>query len=182
MSFVDENEAWIVDDNRLAHMTNGETWTELSVPGGFPWLRLRGPYLSDIQFVDTNNGWIVGQETPVMYTPDGGANWYRQSVPTGVTDKQPRIMAIHCVDLTHGWAVGWQGTVMKSAGANELGVRLWGGSDDLLLVSVIGAVALVVAIGVIRIHCHRRRAVLATPAAASSASGHGLGGSEKLTS
>ncbi len=167
MSFVSEDEAWIVDDNRLAHMTDGEDWVELTVPGGLPWLRLRGPYLTDIQFVDKANGWIAGQETPVMYTPDGGANWYGQSVPATVEETDPRIYAIHCIDQTHGWAVGSLGTVMRSTSANSVGVRLWGGSDDPIILSVIAAIAVgIVTGGVVIVRRRRRRTAAATPDAA----------------
>jgi photosystem II stability/assembly factor-like uncharacterized protein len=172
MSFVSEEEAWTVDDNRLAHMTDGENWVELTVPGGLPWLRLRGPYLTDIQFVGKDNGWIVGQETPVMYTPDGGANWYRQGVPAEVTDTQPRIYAIHCIDQTNGWAVGSQGTIMRSTSANSVGMRLWGGSGDLLPISIIAAVAVAAAAGGVVMVRHRKGGIVpATPETAPSPEG-----------
>jgi len=163
MSFVSNTEAWLVDDDWLAHMTNGENWTELTVPGGIPWFRLMGPYLTDIQFVDEDHGWIVGIETPVMYTPDGGANWYRQSVPSIVDDTDPRIMAIDCINVTYGWAVGSNGVIMRTTSADSLGARLWGGSADPLFLSVIGAVAVVIVGGVFVICRRRKRPVASLP-------------------
>jgi photosystem II stability/assembly factor-like uncharacterized protein len=78
LSFVSETEGWTVDDNRLAHTVDGNTWVELPIPGRAPFtgLRFAPPYLTDLEFLDEDNGWIVGSEIPVMYTPDGGANWY----------------------------------------------------------------------------------------------------------
>jgi photosystem II stability/assembly factor-like uncharacterized protein len=165
MSFVSETEAWVVSDSRLAHMTNGENWTELAVPGAFPWLSLRlmGPYLSDVQFIDKYHGWVVGTETPVMYTPDGGANWYRQSVPFMVTDTRSRVMAICCIDETHGWAVGWNGVIMRTTSADSLGARLWGGSADVLFLSAISAVVVAIVGGVFVVRRRRRRPVASTP-------------------
>jgi photosystem II stability/assembly factor-like uncharacterized protein len=161
MSFVTETEAWVVDDSRLAHMTDGENWTELTIPGGFPWFRLMDPYLSDVQFIDKYHGWIVGMETPVMYTPDGGANWYEQGIPAGVADTRPRIMAICCIDETHGWAVGSGGVIMRTTSANSLGARLWGGSADLPILSVIGtAIVAVVASGVFVLHRRKHKATV----------------------
>jgi len=168
MSFVSATEAWLVDDNRLAHMTNGENWTELAIPGAFPWLSLRlmAPYLSDVQFIDKDHGWIVGAEIPVMYTPDGGANWYRQSVPSTVADTIAPIMAICCIDQTHGWAVGWNGVIMRTTSADSLGARLWGGSADLLIFSVIGtAVVVVVVSGVFVLHRRKHKATVSRPEA-----------------
>jgi len=168
MSFVSETEAWVVSDNRLAHTTDGENWTELLVPGAFPWLSLRlmAPYLSDVQFIDKDHGWIVGTEIPVMYTPDGGANWYRQSVPSIVADTRTRIMAIDCIDQTHGWAVGWNGVIMRTTSANSLGARLWGGSADLLIFSVIGTtVAVVIVSGVFVLYRRKHKATVSGPEA-----------------
>jgi len=169
MSFVSSTEAWLVDDDWLAHMTNGENWTELTVPGGIPWFRLMGPYLTDIQFVDEDHGWIVGIETPVMYTPDGGANWYRQSVPSIVDDTDPRIMAIDCINVTHGWAVGSNGVIMRTTSADSLGVRLWGGSADPLFLSAIAAVVVVITGGVF-VFCRRKRRSVGSPPTAKPSS------------
>ncbi len=168
MSFVSVTEAWLVDDDLLAHMTDGENWTELAIPGAFPWLSLRlmAPYLSDVQFIDKDHGWIVGTEIPVMYTPDGGANWYRQSVPSTVTDTMSRIKAICCIDQTHGWAVGWNGVIMRTTSANSLGARLWGGSADPLIFSVMGtAVAVVVVSGVFVLYRRKHKATVSGPEA-----------------
>ncbi|MHC4913531.1 MAG: WD40/YVTN/BNR-like repeat-containing protein, partial [Planctomycetota bacterium] len=82
LSFVSESEGWAIGSARLAHTIDGNTWVELVVPMRAPLFRMfEGPFCSDIQFIDENNGWIVGTEIKVMYTPDGGANWYQQSVP-----------------------------------------------------------------------------------------------------
>jgi photosystem II stability/assembly factor-like uncharacterized protein len=166
MSFVTSTEAWLVDDNLLAHMTEGGNWTELPIPGAYPWLsfRLMAPYLSDVQFIDKDHGWIVGTEVPVMYTPDGGANWYEQSVPPTVSDTMSRIRAICCIDQTHGWAVGWNGVIMRTTSANSLDARLWGGSADVLIFSVIGVAAAAVVSGVIFVLYRRKhRATVSVP-------------------
>src|SRR5579885_2947222 len=38
--------------------------------------------LHAVQFVDTNEGWAVGDEGVVWHTIDGGQNWERQPTPT----------------------------------------------------------------------------------------------------
>jgi photosystem II stability/assembly factor-like uncharacterized protein len=152
LSFVSESEGWAIDDARLAHTIDGNTWEELVVPMRAPLFRLQGPYCSDIQFIDENNGWIVGTEIKVMYTPDGGANWYEQSVPA---DVNRRIRAVDFINQTHGWAVGWDGIIMRTTTGNSLGNRLWYGMTDPLFLSII-AVVVAVPVGVFIIRRYRR--------------------------
>ena len=155
LSCVSDTEAWAVGDNRLAHMTDGQTWVELPVPARFPiggdWFKL--PYLTDILFVDADNGWIVGTEIQVMYTPNGGADWYEQSVPEAVSD---RLIAVDFVNSTHGWAVGYGGTIIRTTKGNTLGTRLWNGMTDRVFLSVVGVVAIVI-IGVVFVFNRRKR-------------------------
>ncbi|MHA1962745.1 MAG: YCF48-related protein, partial [Candidatus Thorarchaeota archaeon] len=102
--------------------------------------------------IDENNGWIVGTEIKVMYTPDGGANWYQQSVPAEVNN---RINAVDFINQTHGWAVGWGGIIMRTTTGNSLGSRLWYGMTDPLFLSII-AVVVAVPVGVFIIRRYRR--------------------------
>ena len=162
LSFVSETEAWAVADNRLAHMTDGQTWVELPVPARFPiggdWFGL--PYLTDILFVDADNGWIVGTEIQVMYTPNGGADWYEQSVPEEEVAKC--LMAVDFVNSTHGWAVGSGGTIIRTTKGNTLGTRLWNGMTDRVFLSVVGVVAIVI-IGVVFVFNRRKRGAKSVP-------------------
>ncbi len=155
LSFVSETEAWAVGDDRLAHMTDGQTWVELPVPARFPiggsWFGLT--YLTDILFLDADNGWIVGDRIPVMYTPNGGADWYEQSVPEAVTE---RLIAVDFVNSTHGWAVGSGCTIIRTTKGNTLGTRLWNGVTDRVFLSIVGLVAVVI-IGVVFVFNRRRR-------------------------
>ncbi|MDF1540161.1 MAG: YCF48-related protein [Candidatus Thorarchaeota archaeon] len=152
LSFVSETEGWAIGDDRLAHTIDGNTWEELIVPMRAPAFRLQAPYCTDIQFLDENNGWIVGTEIPVMYTPDGGANWYQQTVPTEVNS---RIMAVDFINQTHGWAVGGSGIIMRTTTGNSLGNRLWYGMTDPLFLSII-AVVITVPVGVFILRRYRK--------------------------
>ena len=160
LSFVSETEAWAVGDNRLAHMTDGVTWVELPIPIRFPVPRLTPPYPTDILFVDADNGWIVGYEIQVMYTPNGGADWYEQSVPEEEVAK--RLIAVDFVNSTHGWAVGSGGTIIRTTKGNTLGTRLWNGMTDRILLSVVGVVAVMI-IGVIFVFNRRKRRAKSVP-------------------
>ncbi|MHA2241057.1 MAG: YCF48-related protein [Candidatus Thorarchaeota archaeon] len=153
LSLVSESEGWAISDERLAHMIDGNTWEELVVPMRVPLFRMfEGPFCSDIQFIDEYNGWIVGREIPVMYTPDGGANWYQQSVPAEVNS---RIRAVNFINQTHGWAVGWDGILMRTTTGNSFGNRLWYGITDPLFLSII-AVLVTIPVGVFIIRPYRR--------------------------
>ncbi|MHA2350577.1 MAG: WD40/YVTN/BNR-like repeat-containing protein [Candidatus Thorarchaeota archaeon] len=157
LSFVSETEGWTVDDDRLAHTVDGNTWVELTIPGRLPFtgLRFALPYLTDLEFLDEANGWIVGSEIPVMYTPDGGANWYEQSVSDEITS---RITAIDFINRTHGWAVGGNGIIIRTTTGDSLGNRLWNGMTDPLFLMILSIIAVVVTVpvGVFIIRRYRR--------------------------
>ncbi|MBY8997277.1 MAG: hypothetical protein KGD60_06060 [Candidatus Thorarchaeota archaeon] len=137
MSFVSETEAWVISDDWLAHMTDGETWVEKPLPRT-SLLPSKLPYFSDILFLDTNNGWIVGDESEVAYTPNGGINWYSQSFP-----HDNRVLAVDFINVTHGWATGWGGYIYRTTKGNSLGTPLWSGLTDSLVLWVVSAVVVV---------------------------------------
>ncbi|MGY5865082.1 MAG: hypothetical protein RTV41_10805 [Candidatus Thorarchaeota archaeon] len=152
-SFIDDNEAWAVSDNMVAHMVDGESWSPVATPRA-SLVTMMGPYFSDIQFLDTNNGWLVGRESEVAYTPNGGRDWYSQSFP-----RDTRVMAIDFINITHGWAIGWDGYIYRTTQGNSLGSRLWTGFSDYLFLTIVGgsATMVVVIIGAVVILRKRRR-------------------------
>ncbi|MFW9891684.1 MAG: YCF48-related protein [Candidatus Thorarchaeota archaeon] len=143
LSFVSATEGWVIDDSRLAHTSDGDTWEELVIPMRAPLFRFNPPYTTDIQFLDADNGWIVGTEIAVMYTPDGGTNWYEQNVPADVRSQNPRIRALDFINETNGWAVGTGGTILRTRTGNVLGSRLWKGMTDPLFLTIVGVIATV---------------------------------------
>ena len=58
--------------------------------------------LRAVHFVDSNNGWIVGSGSDIIFhTSDAGLSWTEQKINT------PRhFNDVHFADLNHGWAVG----------------------------------------------------------------------------
>ena len=138
ISFVSESEAWAVADNWLAHMTDGETWMEQELPRT-SLLPSSPPYFSDILFLDTNNGWIVGDETEVAYTPNGGNDWFSQPFP-----HDNRVSAVDFINVTHGWAVGRDGYIYRTTKGNSLGISLWTGFFDSGIIWTVSVLVLVV--------------------------------------
>ncbi len=122
LSFVSDSEAWAVADSWIAKMVDSETWVEQPTPRsthGFG--AAAPPYFTDIYFIDQMHGWLVGLETPVAYTPNGGATWYAQDVPD---EMDRRMNAVHFVNGTCGWVVGSGGYIMRTTNGNSLGVPL----------------------------------------------------------
>ncbi|MHA1615052.1 MAG: YCF48-related protein [Candidatus Thorarchaeota archaeon] len=141
LSFVSDTEAWAVADGWLAHMTDGETWVEQPMPRPATNYPQSIPYFTDILFLDANNGWIVGDETEVAYTPNGGLDWYAQEFPG-----DNRLTAIDFINLTHGWAVGGGGYIYRTTQGNSLGTHLWTGITNPIILLIAGASAAVVVV------------------------------------
>ena len=153
LSFPEESVAWGISDSSLIHMKQDQTWETLPVPGRLPSFRLRAPYCSDIQFIDDQNGWIVGHEISVMHTPDGGITWYQQSVPADVVS---RMMAVCFIDESHGWVVGYDGVILRTSLGGNRDTILISGQQDILLIGI-GVVGIVIIIAAGGYVLRRRR-------------------------
>lgn len=159
LTFPNQDEGWAISDGYLFHMEQDHTWEELAVPGRLPSFRLTPPYSSDIQFIDDQHGWIVGGEIPVMHTPNGGSNWYQQSVPADIGE---RMMAVCFVDEVHGWVVGYDGCILRTSTGGNLDALLLSGQEDLLLIALgTAGIAIALTIGTLGLRW-RRRTIRAT--------------------
>ena len=54
----------------------------------------------DVFFLTPESGWIVGQNGLILFTRDGGKNWFRGSTPTNAP-----LSSVRFTDAQHGWAV-----------------------------------------------------------------------------
>ncbi|TFH03427.1 MAG: hypothetical protein E4H14_16690 [Candidatus Thorarchaeota archaeon] len=153
LSFISDTEAWAVGENWLAKMSDGENWVAQPTPRDSPFPAPIAPYYSDIFFLDSQNGWLVGTETEIAYTPNGGCDWYSQSFP-GDT----RVKSIWFFNLTHGWAVGTGGYIYRTTTGNSLGSRLWMGLSDPIIIEAIGLpTGLFIILAVLLIRRKRKR-------------------------
>ncbi len=57
--------------------------------------------LNDVFFIDSDQGWAVGDRGIILHTEDGGRNWKIQRIATAC-----RIESVHFIDSQHGWVVG----------------------------------------------------------------------------
>jgi len=114
-SFITESEGWIIHHQFVSHLVDGSL---LDLPRV---ARLQIPsnsYYNDIEFIDSEHGWVVGSGPAVMYTPDGGISWYEQDCP------DYDFRSVDFINATHGWAAGWRGAVARTVTGNSLGLRL----------------------------------------------------------
>jgi photosystem II stability/assembly factor-like uncharacterized protein len=81
---------WIVGDSKTILYTSdgGKTWRYSKEGKSYDGFRLyesisHGWY-TDICFIDSLNGWIVGESGTILHTVDGGAKWTYQNVKSGV--------------------------------------------------------------------------------------------------
>ena len=156
LSLLDLNNGWAVSDDGLFHLSDNDTWEKRIVPGRLPSFRLQPPYSTDIQFIDSQNGWIVGKEIPVMHTSDGGVTWYEQ---TGAYGHSSRLMAVHFIDEVHGWTVGYDGCILRTSGGNNLDTILLSG-EEILFPIIIGLIAVVIVVPLTVVTIHRKRRIV----------------------
>jgi photosystem II stability/assembly factor-like uncharacterized protein len=57
--------------------------------------------LRSVHFIDTQEGWAVGDEGVILHTIDGGRHWERQSTGTRAS-----LRSVHFLTAFVGWAVG----------------------------------------------------------------------------
>ena len=119
ISIMSETEGWLVGDNILAHMVDGETWKRMSIPYD-PNTSPRVPYFHDVQFVTPDHGWIGGVYPPLMHTSNRGRTWYAQTMPEEVSG----ISSIFFFNTTHGWAVGHDGLIILTVSGGGIGTKL----------------------------------------------------------
>ncbi len=62
---------------------------------------LQDAELRDVFFLDSDQGWAVGDRGVVLHTEDGGRHWQTQR-----TVESGQLESIHFVDANNGWVVG----------------------------------------------------------------------------
>ncbi|MDH4213812.1 MAG: YCF48-related protein [Candidatus Thorarchaeota archaeon] len=153
LSFVDSHTAWAIADNMLAYSADGLNWNTLTPPRPSPLGGFNPPYFSDILFLTSSVGWIVGLETPVAFTPNGGLDWFTQNVETDA-----RMNAIEFINETYGWMVGAKGTIMRTQKGNLYGERLWKGlTDHVIVLPIVIAFIGITSLFMIRRHVRKSR-------------------------
>jgi photosystem II stability/assembly factor-like uncharacterized protein len=77
-------------------------------------LVLEDVVLYDVAWPDAQHGYIAGEFATLLATSDGGATWYKRTLPTEKT-----IFGIDFASADEGWAVGIDGLVMHTKDAGR---------------------------------------------------------------
>ena len=95
-------------ENNLGWATSGSFSSGYQIlkttNGGIEWISCKyiPEVLESIYFVDTNNGWVVGDDGFIANTTDAGINWNTQR--SGRTKED--LESVYFVNSNIGWAVG----------------------------------------------------------------------------
>ena len=71
-------------------------------------IRVAGGHFSDVFFVDAQHGWIVGSNSTILHTTDGGMTWNRQ--PSQPLPFDIMLKKVRFINPQTGWVVGDDGT------------------------------------------------------------------------
>lgn len=115
--FADAQNGWLltasggVDYER--HVAGGEPYDQIfrSTDGGRTWSQviLSPPgRIRDMEFLDPQNGWLVGEAGRIYRTTDGGTTFQLQEKGSNT------IHDIEFVDATNGWIVGSAGLILRT--------------------------------------------------------------------
>ncbi len=113
---VDANTAWAVGNSQGSQGLILQTTNASSLAPD--WIRQTGGTIADVNlnavdFSDTSNGWVVGNNGWIVNTADGGLTWASQQVP-GTGGGNRDLNAVDFVNSSTGWAVGNAASVLKT--------------------------------------------------------------------
>ena len=86
---------------------------------------------SDVFFVDAQYGWIVGSNSTILHTTDGGMTWNRQ--PSQPLPFDIMLKKVRFIDPQTGWVVGDDGTVLKTTDGGTTWMKKNTGTRTALL-------------------------------------------------
>jgi photosystem II stability/assembly factor-like uncharacterized protein len=134
LDFVDRNHGWAIGDKSILLQTKdgGATWSlhKITTPSqrevsAEEAIASADPVLYDVQFLDANTGWVVGEFGKIYHTTDGGQTWANQEqslLGEEVVDALdlPTLFGVHFVDASRGVAAGLDGKIARTTdgGAN----------------------------------------------------------------
>lgn len=130
--FIDRNNGWVVGDQRSIYYTSdsGNSWKSITDGSnrrhkeeyGQPEYLGNEPLhtftLYDIDFVDPQHGWIVGDLGVILHTSDGDKNgenivWkHQRGGPRFHNSADGLLLAVDFISKKQGWAVGENGTIL----------------------------------------------------------------------
>ena len=65
--------------------------------------------MTDVYFVNTKKGWVVGDMGTILHTADGGKNWVQQT-----PGEFQQLKGVFFLNEKLGWAIGWPGICLHT--------------------------------------------------------------------
>ena len=100
LDFVDANHGWAISTTSAAARRTtdgGGTWQIMTLPNpGF------NASIIKVDFINQNDGWIVGWDGYVVHSTDGGVTWQLQNVG----NNEVRLLGLHVVSPSEVYAIG----------------------------------------------------------------------------
>jgi photosystem II stability/assembly factor-like uncharacterized protein len=107
---------------------NGSTWKRAKAPAA--------PLLTAVRFVDEKRGWVVGHDSIVLATTDGGETWTKQF---SAAEEQRPFLGVHFLDAKRGYAVGAYGAFYETSDGGAKWTARKVLSDDKHLNAIVDA-------------------------------------------
>ena len=98
---INEDTIFAIGSNLMARTYDGDNWEVFEILGY--------PYLSDLFFINAEEGWIVSKTGAISHTTDGGSTWDIQYSNPHFTFRD-----IIFIDDLKGWVVGSGGRILHT--------------------------------------------------------------------
>ena len=117
--FLDSKQGWIVGEQGLVLSTEdgGYQWKERTDLNKLFTVEESDFFASlfGIYFINTQNGWIVGDYGIILHTINDGQTWEKQKSNTSAL-----LMDVVFVDSLNGWVVGESGTILHTVDGGKI--------------------------------------------------------------
>jgi photosystem II stability/assembly factor-like uncharacterized protein len=110
VSFLDDQNGWVVGENLFHTVNGGQTWTPFDLfPEGSTNQEAEAyGEVQDLHFFNPQTGIVATDTGLVLYSSDGGARW----MLAGKTTYYP-LRGLHCPSAHKCWIVGEGGTILS---------------------------------------------------------------------
>ncbi len=126
--FTDETNAWAVGEE----ISSGAGIVYRYQYNYWSLQRISGTLLRFVNFVNSQNGWVIGNNGIILNSTNGGNSWEEQN---SNTDKN--LYELTMLGLYKGWAVGQDGIILVYNGIYGWSAQISGINEDLFSVNFI---------------------------------------------
>jgi photosystem II stability/assembly factor-like uncharacterized protein len=109
--FLDTLTGWAVGTGIILHTTDGgNSWNVQHRPTA---------QLFGVAFPDAMNGYVVGRDSTILITKDGGETWQEKTWKDESGNPVTIFLGVAFVDADTGWAVGTEDTILGTIDGGE---------------------------------------------------------------